>query len=247
MQELVRESTGISLGTWPEWIAAIFTSLAFLVAAVTYMRAAKANRESQARLVYASFTKISEHGPGEQLELLGEGVDIGGGEGYTIVPPVNHPVDKATMLTVAPIIRATVRIHNGSKELIGPFKLMIVNSGTGKLFDRVSMVYGPIEPESDKLIDFSVINEVWPNSPSISPTIWFRDSSGRWWRRHQYEPVEAIHDDPNNTADTAAERAQRDRNVLLMGGTGLPPEPKPPLRVMWHRFWRRMRGKSPIP
>ncbi|GAA1767966.1 hypothetical protein [Agromyces humatus] len=241
------ESVGITFGSWPDWIAAIATGLAFLIAAITYARSTRDHREGQARLVYATFKDVKSYPPGEVIPISTDGVDIGYGEGTAIVPGIGDD-GKHGMVTTAGIMRTTVAIHNGSKELIGPLKLQLWDPGAKKLFDRVALTIGPIEPETDKLVDFSVINAHFPGGePSLSPVIIFRDSSGRWWKRHQYEPIERIHDDPNNLAETPTERAERAIRVREWFGKELDPEPKPSLRVKYHRLMRRLRGKQPIP
>ena len=48
----------ITAGSWPDWIAATFTSLAFVVAAVSYRRSVEVRREAQARLVYSKIQHI---------------------------------------------------------------------------------------------------------------------------------------------------------------------------------------------
>jgi len=239
------EEAVITLGSWPDWVAAVGTSLAFIIAAVSYFRSVRDATKAQARLVYASLVDIKSHAPGEESPLMLGGASIGGGEGYAIKP--GAPGVQATQIAVAPLTRAVVRVHNGSDELMGSVKVQLYNSGLKKLFDRATMFTGPIEPHNDYVADISVINEQYQGEPSVGMVIVFQDSSNRWWKRHGFQPIERIHDDPNNTSDSPHERAMRERNVLLAGGVGFDPEPKPSLIVRWHRFWRRMRGKQAIP
>jgi hypothetical protein len=74
----------------------------------------------------------------------------------------------------------------------------------------------------------------------------FRDAVGRWWWRRLAEPIEAVHNDPENAAPLPAERARYAANARAFGSTPSP-EPKVPLRARWHRFWRKRRGKTPVP
>jgi hypothetical protein len=60
----------ITLGSWPDWIAAIFTSLAFVLAAGSYARSVRVRREAQARLVYSKITHVQEHEPLAQFARL---------------------------------------------------------------------------------------------------------------------------------------------------------------------------------
>lgn len=235
----------VTLGSWPDWVAAVGTSLAFLIAAVSYFRSTRNGREAQARLVYSTFLDIKTYEAGEEAPIMLPGAKIAGGEGMVIVP--SPPGVESRSKAIAPVIRAAVRVHNGSDELMGPAKIQLYDTGHKKLFDRVTMFTGPIEPHSDYVVDLSIINEIHPNQPSLGMVTIFRDSSNRWWKRHQSEAIERIHDDPNNMSDSAAERAGRERNLKMAGLPGLDPEPKPPLRVRLHRLWRQVRGKTPIP
>lgn len=240
------ESGGITLGSWPDWLAAIATGLAFLIAAISYARSTRDHRQSQSRLVYATFKSIASHPAGMVIPILPEGVETGYGEG-TVVAPGLGADGGFGMITTAPIMRATDAIHNGSDELIHPVKLQLRDTGLDRILDRISLRTGPVEPHTEHLVDISVINEHFPGEPGISPVIIFRDSSGRWWKRHEYEPIERIHDDPNNTAETAAERAERAERIKRLGLGEIEPEPKVTYRVQFFRLLRRLRRKQPLP
>jgi hypothetical protein len=69
---------------------------------------------------------------------------------------------------------------------------------------------------------------------------------GRWWRRRLAEPIEAVHNDPENAAPLPAERAQYEANARAHGIVPSP-EPKVPLRARLHRFWRKRRGQTSVP
>lgn len=153
--------------------------------------------------------------------------------------------EPAHYLATVPVMQLTAVIHNGSKELIGPVKIQVVNTGARRVYDS-SISFGPVEPESDYRVNFTIPNDVHPGQPSLGTTLIFRDASGQWWRRHLAEPIEAVHDDPENTSPTRPERAAYARNALSMG---IEPslEPAPSMRVRWHRFWRKRRRKSAAP
>jgi hypothetical protein len=245
-EELLTAAATITLGSWPDWIAAIFTSLAFVVATVSYARSVEVRREAQARLVYSKITHVQEHEPLAEFEMLPNGARTGaGGEGVGIVTAALTG-GEPRYLAVAAIIQLTAVIHNGSKELIGPVKLQVVDKGLEATHDTVSAVFGPIEPESDYVVSFTVRNVHHPGSPSLGTTLLFRDASGQWWRRHLAEPIERVHDDPENYRYTTAEHAEFAANARALG---IEPEPEGKLswRVRWHRFVRARRGKSPIP
>jgi hypothetical protein len=236
----------ITPGSWPDWIAAVFTSLAFVVAAISYARSVRVREEAQARLVYSYVLHVEEHEAGAVFDVLPRGAQSGTGGGGTAMLPKAAPTDPWRQVAVVPVIQMTAVIHNGSDELIGPAKLQVVNSGRGKVLDDFSMMAGSVRPHSDHIVDFVWPNADYPGSPSTATTVIFRDASGSWWRRHMSEPIESVHDDPENAAWTAKERAGWAANARAMG-LDPSPEPQPSFRVRWHRWKRARRGKSPIP
>lgn len=237
----------VSLGSWPDWIAAVGTSLAFMIAAVTYFRSVRDASEAQARLVFARIEEIHFYSPGDEgATLLGE-AEISGGEGLALLRGADGLPTRVQALH--PVVRAVVRIHNGSDELVGPGKIQLYNDGFKRMFDRVSMFHGAIEPHSDYFAELHVINPHHPSQPSVSTVLIFRDSSNRWWKRAGFDPIERIHDDPNNMQDTPAERAERVKNLAILGDGALKIKPllKPSMKVRWHRLVRRLHGKNPVP
>jgi hypothetical protein len=122
----------------------------------------------------------------------------------------------------------------------------MVNVGRKQIYETFSIQAGMIEPGADHVVSFVWPNADHPGQPGLGTTVIFRDASGSWWRRHLSEPIEAVHDDPENAAYTPTERAGWAENARAMGLEPTP-EPKLPWRVRWHRFVRARRGKSPIP
>lgn len=238
--------TAAQWDAWRNWVATIGGLIALSIATLTYRRNVRLKREEQARLVYSKMTDVVFHAPGEKFPILPEGV----GSGYTIDGAVFVPDDntggKMQMLAVAPVISMTIAVVNGSKELIGPVKVSAVNSGLNVVLEDVTMVLASVDPESTKLVNFTWINPVHPGQPALSSTVIFRDATGYWWRRYMAEPIEKIHDDPENAQ---MPKSHRDLSAQRARAMGLTPTPDPalPLRVRWHRFWRARLGKSPIP
>lgn len=235
----------ISAGSWPDWIGAIGTSLAFLVAAGSYMQSVRLRRESQARLVYSKIVQTQYFGTGAEFGLLPNKASIGNeAAGVQFVQPSQF--NEAHYRALMPVIQMTVVIHNGSKELIGPVKVQIVNLGRKQLYEDTSIIFSPIEPDSEKRVSFVIPNEDYPGEPSLGSTVLFRDASGRWWRRHHVEPIEAVHDDPENSSPTPVERAAYAQMAKAMR---MAPSPDLALsvRVRWHRMIRKLRRKRPIP
>lgn len=236
------EAPGIALGSWPDWIAAIGTSLAFVIAAVTYFRSTRDARAAQARLVYGKITEIRFFKTGEELPLFGaSGAEIGTGEGQ------EFRVGRAPLATQA-VIHVVVRVHNGSNELMGPVKVQLWDIGLRKPMERVTLTLDQIEPGSDDIGEMTVINEHAPaGEPGVGLVLVYRDSSRRWWKRQEMEPIERIHEDPQTMAETADQRAQRANVAKAFGLGAIEPLPRITPAVRWHRFWRRMRGKQPVP
>lgn len=114
------------------------------------------------------------------------------------------------------------------------------------MWDEFSISVEAVDPESDSIVSF-----VWPHGdhpayPSLGSTVIFRDASEQWWRRHLSEPIEEVHDDPDNTGLTPAEREIFRKQQVAMGFDPMP-EHTVTLRGRWHRFWRKRRGKTPLP
>jgi len=103
-----------------------------------------------------------------------------------------------------------------------------------------------IDPDSDFVVEFVFPNPDHPKQPSIGTTVIFRDAVGAWWRRHLAEPIEFVHDDPENSSPTPTEREDYATNARAMG---IEPSPTPviTMRVRWHQARRKSQGKSPIP
>ena len=228
------------------WLATIGGLVALLIAANTYRRNVRNKREEQARLVYSKFTNIAHHNVGDLVELLPDGAQIGSGTNGGQIEQSTVPGEPAKLRVLVPLIQVTAIIHNGSKELIGPAQIQMVNTGRKLVYDTFSVVVGAIEPESNYTVNFSFHNADHPGFPGLGTTLIFRDASGQWWRRHLGEPIERVHDDPENANHTPAERAAWAANAKSWG-TEPSPEPALTRRVRWHRYWRKRRGESPVP
>lgn len=240
------------LGLTPEqweatrnWLATIGGLIALLVALNTYRHNVKNKREEQARLVYSRVRSVNRY-----LE----------GEPFTSEPgpPIQDPSiaqrfdpnDSRHYRAVVSIMQIEVCVHNGSKELIGPAKAQMMNLRTGLPDDWQSVLVTTIEPESDATLHFlyRANAEDLRRKETALPetTVIFRDASGQWWRRHGSEPIERVHADPESNYPTPSERVLW-REYYTSQGLRAGPEPTVPWSVVWSRYWRRVRGKSPIP
>jgi hypothetical protein len=161
--------------------------------------------------------------------------------------PPQTGTGKAGLLSEQETLRVTASVKNASDELIGPVKLQLVDIGRNEVFDEFCVLTAYIEPAAEYVGDFVFVNPAGPGAqPGLGTTVTFREASGQWWRRHLAEAIERVHDDPENGLHTPTERDQFAANARLFGGT---PTPHPSLtkRVRWHRWWRKKRGRSPIP
>lgn len=229
----------------PVWIEAIFTSLAFSVAALSYRQAVKVRRESQARLVYSSLVALELYGPGDVFDDGSAGATSGFAHGGVAVP-LGPGAHGAQWQAVKRCVHVTVRIHNGSKELIGPAKLQLIDPSTGALNWEFAHRTEVVDPESDELASLIFEDLSHPNVPSVGTTVIFRDASGSCWRRDRSEPVVRAHRDPENFAALPKERAASN---AWSKAAGLPtvPEPSVPIRARLHRLGRRLSGRTPLP
>lgn len=231
------------------WLATAGGLIALLIAANTYRRNVNVKREEQARLVFAKVIDFTDMPTGSWVEKR---LPHGAKQGVT--PVVKYKTFQkgdgtfeAKLVTFEPAVEVTIAVHNGSKELIGPVRLQLVD-GESVVPDPSARIE-TIDPESEYVVNFVVKNPHAPGFVVLRPTIIFRDASGQWWRRHRAEPIERVHDDPENQGPTAVERV-RMRREQRAGGVpdeSLIAEPRPALSVRWHRFWRVVRGKSALP
>ena len=230
------------------WLGTIGGVVALLIASSTYRRNVRIKREEQARLVYSKATHQNFHTPGTFFELLPNDARIGSGSpGYEIVVQVDkNGQQKAMGHALLPIIQVTAVIHNGSKELIGPARIQMVDKGFKRTWDEFSIKVGDVAPESDYVVNFTWINEHHPGQPALGTTVIFRDASAEWWRRHLTEPIEQVHNDPENSGPTPTERVGIRAQQIVMGVDPME-EHKVTWRVHWNRFRRKCRGKSPLP
>ena len=233
--------SGISAGSWPDWLAAGGTSLALVIAALSYRRSVQIRHEAQARLVYSYVTDHLEAQPGDRVPMKSGAIS----EGVGVILPAG-PTGDAFLQAQVPLLVQTVVVHNGSQELIGPVKVQLTDIGRGVVFEDCAYIVDSVKPNTEARWTFYLQNQSHPGSPSTGSTIVFRDASGSWWRRNRSEPVHHVHEDPENVRWPKAMREVWDRNAISMGLTPSP-EPKVPLRVRVNRLRRRLQGKHPIP
>ncbi|MFD6094598.1 hypothetical protein ACFWGN_21000 [Oerskovia sp. NPDC060338] len=178
-------------GSWPDWLAAICTGLAFLVAAIAYTRDVRARRWAQARLVHVEVVLSTVTHLG-RVPAWREVVTVMGGDVGSVETVRGHPRLRAVNIPPAAVVVA--EIHNGSDELVG---LTLVRaygrSGPDDPWD-FEVTGGPVGPRGKVvmmlLCSLSMLNQ----QPDVELEVTFRDSAGRWWRRRGVEPARRAKD-----------------------------------------------------
>lgn len=232
-----------AVSPWPEWIAAAATAAAFVVAAIAFAFDVSRRQKAQARLVYAEIRFSRDLAPGEKFPLL----DHGGGNGGMM--PFADPDGSSWGVSMDAMTLIHVALVNQSDELVGPAYLRFEGPWGGHRADTIGLVpYA--RPHDESMIEVYLLNESFPASRSYVVDALFRDSSGRWWKRHFFDAIERIHADPANGPETPEDLARRARNALALGLVDRVPEPKRhrvPAKVRVFRAWRRLRGRPAIP
>ncbi|WP_139107645.1 hypothetical protein [Oerskovia enterophila] len=179
-------------GSWPDWLAAIGTTLAFGVAAVAYSRDVRTRRWAQARLVHIEVTSSN-------TTFLGRDAPVYGDPNAATVGDVvwigKRSVGRLmARLPIAPAAVVVAKIYNGSDELLG---LTLVRAygrnGPGDPWD-FEVKGGPVGPRSEVVIDLLCSLTLSNPKPDVELEVTFRDSAGRWWRRRGVEPVRRAKD-----------------------------------------------------
>lgn len=233
------------------WVTTAGALIALLIAANTYRRNVKIKREEQARLIYSKFVHVAHRNPGDEFTVLLNNARMSNESiGYQLLSKTNPATGQWDLaIATAPLIQTTVVIHNGGKEFVGPLRVQMVNGGNMRAWDKFSNYVSEVEPESDYVVEFIWVNEFHPRQPALATTLIFRDASGQWWRRLRSEPIERVHNDPENNSLTPKER---EAARIQQEAMGIPEEkrvmePDVGVRARWHRMIRRLRGKNPIP
>lgn len=226
--------------SWRNWLATIGGIVALLIAALTYQRNVRNKREEQARLVYSETTQIGRFGPGTEMDAMVGGATRGAGEGITSgTNPGTYKVGGV------PVLRVTVTVNNESSEVIGPVLIGLVDPMRGTRYLHARIEESSIKPKASAVYELMVIPlDEWS---SAAPTVLFRDAGNNWWRRISYEPIEHVHDDPSNFPWNSPNRGPSARKSGKVWAVDDFVKTVPRLSTRWHRFWRRLRGKSPIP
>lgn len=181
---------GLELGTWPEWVAALTTSFAFVIAALTYSRSMKDQRRAQARLIYARIADLSTHEPGEQVP------DLMNGE--RMVTPqygsVTNDISASGGLiwhAKTRVVRVSVELVNKSDELVLQWLPRLYDYGLKQEYTVLTRPIGYVEPHSTNRVALIAINPHGGNAHGgLQVNVTFQDSTGQLWSRDQFKPIE---------------------------------------------------------
>ena len=236
----------ITLGSWPDWLAAVGTSAAFLIAARSYRIDVRRRKEAQARLVYGQVTHVEHYGAGERFPMLARGARAGFGDAAVGFVDFD-PVAGSAYVAAEPLAALTVAVHNGSEELISRVRVQVHTFENGQVLAFNALI-GPIEPRAEAVVEMLCRNDVYPARRSHGVIVTFEDSSGQWWKRCNAQRVKAVPFDPAFVARTP-EQIHGARALAESFGETLPPyvPPRLPLGVRFRRAMRGLRGLPPVP
>ncbi|WP_191564898.1 hypothetical protein [Janibacter melonis] len=180
----------LGTGTWPDWLSAIATSIAVLVAARTYRRSRRDDHVRQARKVYVLHS-VERCPAGAWV-----GVDEGWSERDVLLPQPGE--DRGYQLkTKAVLVRATV--HNASDEVISDVEVVVTADavdGWPQAPQDPRYVIAAIPPGDDYVVHF-VAKDLWSHDYGVqgidlSLRLRFTDSAGNHWSREDARPVHAL-------------------------------------------------------
>lgn len=177
---------------WPEMratITAVGGLAALAVATGTYTLNSRSKREEQPRLVYSKLVSVDRVPKGSEPEFP-EGDDV-------LVATY-----RAGWSTSAPLsehaVLAVVEVRNNSKEVLGPMHVRVEYSDQ-VWSDSPGAVLAALNPESSARVALLGRNESGAGTPLeglltpvLIPSIMFRDSAGRWWKRRGTDRIRLL-------------------------------------------------------
>lgn len=182
---------GAAWGTIPDWVTAIGTSAAFLIAAIALLIEARSRRASQARRVFAIRTEQIQYRAGE--EIYGWR-DHAGNWTLGPVPGLKSHVSRDFQIPFFDAGKATVRtgirIRNESDEIIGPVLVRLIGADVNRAEHALGAYVAEPHQDADAYLLCEWVNA--PKDPEYDFEIAFRDSSGRWWTRRENLPIKSV-------------------------------------------------------
>lgn len=228
-----------------DWLATIGGLIALFIATNTYRNNVRNKREKQARLVYTRLKSVQKIDPDDVFTLRPP--DVAAAAMNAKAKFVRDDTDGFANLAHAegPVLKVTIVIYNGSKEVIGPLRIRLIYTDTNWP-ESPGVTVDTVAPESTSTVVLIGNNDLYPFTPVLIPNLLFRDSAGSWWTRGGTNPVEWAHDDPENPSPGSTMHSM---GVALGTGYGShdPKKWRVPLRARLHRVGRWIRRKPQIP
>lgn len=212
---IAAQAARIDWGTVPDWIAAIGTVAAFLVAAAAYAGSVWLSREAQARQVSMSQLQVSvleagtPLGPEMPMAILGVPVTIARHQPTGPIPHIR-------------VAKIELTVVNNSDEVMGPVSIEFAETGARSFLKNVEGDIDRIQPHQESSVTVVIPDSWHPMHPPLHVRMVFRDSAGRWWQRFENERVRRA-----PRAIRPPEYARRQATVLF-SSTSIewPPPPK---------------------
>lgn len=162
------------------------TSVAAGVAAVTFWRNERARSQAQARLVYATVDRLQRYRDAEEMPGA-EHLTMHG----SLLTPTRWPAGRRWpegYLAGGDWARAEVQVHNLSDELVSRWGVVLRDALAGDVYGFDDHVRGHAEPGGITTRVHLFPLDAWiPGDAEV--TLYFRDASGRWWERHETDPI----------------------------------------------------------
>ena len=168
---------GAGVGTTPDWIAALSTLAAFIVAGVAVQYANRAHELEQDRETARLAAETSAQADRFAGWLTSDEVTVG----YTMEGPRFHPIGERVMPSVA--------LRNASDMPVYEVKIQVIVDGSTIYADNVREV-----PPSDR----PTMHNYWPkgdeSTKGAALILEFTDAAGRRWRRRPGMPPALLSD-----------------------------------------------------
>lgn len=192
-QEMLYSATSqMEPASLPDWIMAVGTTIAFIVAALAYFDDVRHRAVAQARLIYLTEDRTTHLEPGERItESAGDAM----ASGDVLIDYIKQTRVHSTVEIKEHGQLTELTAHNVSNELVTRFEVQAVDfKGTR----YAQIIYGgfcPLPPETSHKVRVLIGHE---SSIGIGEKhlpffeVQFEDSSGRWWRRHPDGPIKRL-------------------------------------------------------
>lgn len=186
---------GIETGTWPAWLSAVVTSMAFGFAAITYWQNSRDRRSAQARLVYAtectSKTGVRQtFEPGDVVPGLSDDAVAGWHQQGAL--DIEATLFTGKWIAAARVVRVVVELHNDSDEPVLRWLPRLYDYGFHVEYNVPEGPIGLVDPHSVTRVVLAAINPHPEGEPGLLINVTFEDSAGRLWRRDHGKPVKEV-------------------------------------------------------